>query len=104
MNCLVFRRRLYVAPYDGDSALRAHREKCEPCSRWYARHLSGERAADRQRFRDELLGTTAGDFRACADVLEPVQEKGSVVVLGSQAAIEEANAERGHRIEVTQVL
>jgi hypothetical protein len=44
------------------------------------RYLIGERDEDRQRFRDELLRTTAGDFRAFAAVLERVSEQGSVVL------------------------
>ena len=68
------------------------------------RYLRGESDADRQRFRDELLHTTAGDFRAFADVLDRVQERGSVVVMGSREAIAEANAARGNWLEVTEVL
>jgi hypothetical protein len=39
-----------------------------------------------------------------ADALQQVSEHGSVVVLGSQEAIDEANAERGDWLEITRVL
>jgi Zn-dependent M16 (insulinase) family peptidase len=58
------------------------------------RYLCGEGDEDRQRFRDELLNTTAGDFLAFADVLQRVQEQGSVVVIGSPEAIAAANGAR----------
>lgn len=68
------------------------------------RYLVGDGDEDRQRFRDELLGTTVGDFRAFVGVLQSVQEQGSVVVMGSPEAIAEANAARGDWLEVTEVL
>jgi len=54
--------------------------------------LSGEAAADRQKYRDELLGTTAKDFKAFAERLKAVTDSGVAIVFGSQAALEEANA------------
>jgi Zn-dependent M16 (insulinase) family peptidase len=54
--------------------------------------LSGEAAADRQKYRDELLGTTAKDFKAFAERLKAVADSGVAIVFGSQAALEEANA------------
>jgi hypothetical protein len=51
-----------------------------------------------------VLGTTAADFRAFADVLDRVKDHGHVVVLGSREAIAEANAERGEWLQVTEVL
>lgn len=58
-------------------------------------YLCGEGDEDRQRFRDELLGTTVDDFRAFADVLAQVAMQGRVVVLGSAEAIVAAGAEEG---------
>jgi Zn-dependent M16 (insulinase) family peptidase len=69
-----------------------------------ARYLIGESDEDRQRLRDQVLGTTAADFRALADVLHKVSEHGRVVVVGSQEALDEANAERGEWLEITEVL
>lgn len=69
-----------------------------------SRHLTGETDADRQQRRDEVLSTTMTDFRRFADVLEAVVEQGLVVVLGSDEALNEANAARNHWLKVTKVL
>jgi Zn-dependent M16 (insulinase) family peptidase len=68
------------------------------------RYLIGESDEDRQRLREQVLGTTAADLSALADVLQRVSEQGHVVVLGSQEALDEANAERGGWLEITKVL
>jgi len=67
-----------------------------------ARHLIGVTEESRQRYREEILSTTATDFHAFADVLAQVSQKGRVVVLGSPEVIDEAN-ENGW-LEVTKVL
>ena len=67
-------------------------------------NLVGENQQARQQFRDELLGTTAQDIRAFADVLKCVQAQGSVVVMGSREALAEANAARGDWLQVIEVL
>ena len=41
--------------------------------------------------RDEILATTAADFVAFADRLDAVAQRGSVCVVGSQAALAAAN-------------
>jgi Zn-dependent M16 (insulinase) family peptidase len=56
-----------------------------------------------QAQREEVLGTTAADFRALADVLERVNEAADVVVLGSAEALERAN-EEGLGLVVTRVM
>jgi Zn-dependent M16 (insulinase) family peptidase len=68
------------------------------------RRLSGETDADRQRVREEVLGTEAGDFRAFADMLEALKESGLVKVIGSRSAIEEGLSERPGWLEVFKVL
>jgi Zn-dependent M16 (insulinase) family peptidase len=68
------------------------------------RYLAGDTEADRQRLRDEVLGTTAKDVHAFADVLDLVKAEGSVVVLGSEQAIEKANQEKKLGLQVTKVL
>lgn len=68
------------------------------------RHLLGVTDAERQQIRDELLGTQPEDFRAFADVLEQVNERGLVVVMGSKEAIEKANAERDNWLTPVKVL
>src|SRR5690606_10121556 len=55
------------------------------------RTLTGETDERLQKFRDEVLGTTAADFRELADALEAVKDAGDVVVLGSREALEGAD-------------
>lgn len=54
-------------------------------------YLTGESASDRQKWRDQVLGTSERDFKDFASALERVSESGSVAVVGSQAAFDEAN-------------
>ena len=68
------------------------------------RYLIGESDEARQQLRDEVLDTTAQNFSALADALEQVREHGHVVVLGSQEAIDQANAERDGWLKITKVL
>jgi Zn-dependent M16 (insulinase) family peptidase len=69
-----------------------------------ARYLLGETDESRQKTRDEVLGTTAADFRAFADVLDAVRREGSVVVLGAADALAKANAARGDFLKIQRVL
>lgn len=55
------------------------------------RYMTGESLGDRQKWRDEVLGTTKADFVSFAEKLNNVSKTGSVAVVGSQAALEEAN-------------
>ena len=66
--------------------------------------LTGNTDANRQQRREEVLGATASDFVAFGKVLAEVARAGKVVVLGSDAAIQAANAERGGFLDVTNVL
>jgi presequence protease len=68
------------------------------------RHLIGVTDAGRQRIRDEVLSTTPAHFKAFADVLSAVQAHGQVVILGSKEALEAANPELNHRLQITKVL
>ena len=68
------------------------------------RHLVGDTPELRQRIREEILGTSAVDFRTFAEALDQLADRGLVVVLGSQTAIEAANASRPGWLEVTKVL
>ena len=58
----------------------------------------------RQLWREQILGTSVDDFQAFAQVLELLSADGAVVVLGSQQALEAANAERGDWLEISRVL
>lgn len=59
------------------------------------RHMVGETEAYRQQIRDEVLATSAEDFRQFARALEQLREHGQVVVLGSQDAIHKAQESQG---------
>jgi Zn-dependent M16 (insulinase) family peptidase len=59
------------------------------------RYLLGITDEIRQQRREEILSTGPTDFRAFAEVLERVKERGFVVVLGGQEGIEAANQARG---------
>ena len=67
------------------------------------RVLVGISDAERQQHRDEVLATRAEDFVAFAPVLEKLAEIGHVTVIGSQAALEEAN-ETLDRLEIVKLL
>eukprot|EP00602_Paraphysomonas_sp_CaronLab_P005816 CAMPEP_0185037566 /NCGR_PEP_ID=MMETSP1103-20130426/32208_1 /TAXON_ID=36769 /ORGANISM="Paraphysomonas bandaiensis, Strain Caron Lab Isolate" /LENGTH=907 /DNA_ID=CAMNT_0027575611 /DNA_START=503 /DNA_END=3226 /DNA_ORIENTATION=+ len=56
-----------------------------------ARHISGETAEERAKWRQEILATSGDDFKLFAEKLKLVVDNGGVVVFGSKAALEEAN-------------
>ena len=64
------------------------------------RHLTGDTEELRQRMREEILATTARDFRDMADVLEEVAKAGVICVLGGAAtrAAAEAHGWSGQEI------
>ncbi len=68
------------------------------------RHLLGVTDEYRQQIRDEVLSTSLADFRAFAEVLDQVNQNGLVVVLGSQEAINQANAERNNWLKTQKIL
>jgi Zn-dependent M16 (insulinase) family peptidase len=68
------------------------------------RHLIGDTDAARQRMREEILSTTAADIRSFGDAMAQVAAKGRIVVLGSEQAIESANAERPGLLSVSRVM
>lgn len=68
------------------------------------RYLVGYTDEKRQKFRDEVLHTSARNFKSFADTLQALAQHGEIVVLGSAEAIEKANAEREGLLEVKKVL
>jgi Zn-dependent M16 (insulinase) family peptidase len=68
------------------------------------RYLAGESDDIRQRRRDEILGASIADFRAFADALAELTARGQVVVLGSEQAIQAANARRSGFLHVAEVV
>jgi Zn-dependent M16 (insulinase) family peptidase len=69
-----------------------------------ARYLTGYDDEIRQQIRDQILSTTAQDFKTLADVLDKVSEKGVVAILGSVDAISEANQDQDDFLTVKTVL
>lgn len=69
-----------------------------------ARYLAGDSDEIRQAWRDQVLGTSKKDFWAFGETLEKVNQAGSVVVMGSQEALEMANAERGDWLAIKKVM
>jgi hypothetical protein len=68
------------------------------------RYLAGETDAQRQLIREEVLATRLPDFRAFGEVLGPALNEGSIKVLGSESAIQEACSGRPGWLEVTKIL
>ena len=68
------------------------------------RYLMGESAEQRQLYRDQVLSTSVSDFKRLADVVEEVGRQGSLVVLGSQEAIEKANQLGNRRLQIEKVM
>ncbi|MCF8062352.1 MAG: insulinase family protein [Deltaproteobacteria bacterium] len=68
------------------------------------RRLTGQTEAERQKVREEVLGTTANRFRAFAEVLDGVRDTGLVKVLGSRDAIEKASADHPGWLEIRNIL
>ena len=68
------------------------------------RYLCNDTEEVRQKMRDEVLETTPEHFRAFAQALAGINQKGIVKVLGSPDAIEGANRSRPGWLEVMKVL
>ncbi len=68
------------------------------------RYLTRYTDEERQRIREEVLGTTVADFKSFARVLEEVARQGEVVVMGSAEAIQKANKEKEGWLEVKKVM
>ncbi len=68
------------------------------------RQLTGTTDAIRQQRREAILGTTPADFKTMAEAVDAVARHGHVVVLGGEAAIGKANAQRPDLLAVTKVM
>ena len=55
------------------------------------RHLHGITTADRQKTRDEVLGTGPENFYSFAAIAEAIRDQGQVVVLGSPDRVQSAS-------------
>lgn len=70
----------------------------------FLRRLTGQTPDDLQVIREEVLGTTESHFRAFAELLDGVRDKGLVKVLGSRKAIEEASLDRPEWLHIQNIL
>ncbi len=68
------------------------------------RYLTGDTEEDRQRLREEVLSTSAADFKTFAEVLDQFRAEGIVKVLGSQSAIDEASVNKPGWLSTFKVL
>ncbi len=68
------------------------------------RYLIGETDADRQQMRDQILGTTAADFRAFGEVLSSFNEQARVVVMGDGETLARWAESSDHKPVVTKVM
>ncbi|OPX41530.1 MAG: peptidase M16 [Desulfobacteraceae bacterium 4484_190.3] len=78
-----------------------------PDAKGYAsmiRYLCGDSEEERQQMREEVLGTSAGNFRAFADFLSEMDREGAVKVLGSPDAVTAANEAQSHGLHITRIL
>jgi presequence protease len=70
----------------------------------FIRYLTGITDEYRQARREEVLATSAEDFRVVADILDAVRDNGIVAVIGSAEAIAGANEQKNGFLEVVKVL
>lgn len=68
------------------------------------RYLLGVTDEERQRLRDEMLGTSPADFHAFAETLAAARPQSSVVVLGSAEAVQNSQLNQNGRLEVSKVM
>lgn len=61
-------------------------------------HLLGESDASRQQYREQVLSTSQADFKAFAEVLAQVKERGQVVVMGAADALTAVNQDNWLRV------
>lgn len=68
------------------------------------RQISGETDEERQKIRDEILGTGKGDFRRFTEFLEIVKEKGIVKMVGPEAGIMDAVKDKPGWLDIIKAL
>jgi len=68
------------------------------------RDLIGENDANRQRRRDQVLGTNLADLRAFGEVLSTALPTAQVCIVGAADAVEKANASKPGWLKVTKAL
>lgn len=68
------------------------------------RYLAGDSDESRQQRRDEVFATSLDDFHRFGEILEQLPAAGRIVVLGSQEALQAANAGRQEPLEIQKLL
>lgn len=68
------------------------------------RYLIGESDEKRQHIRDQILATNIKDFHTFGEKLDMLSKDGSVVVMGSEEAVIEANSLRDDWLKIVKVL
>ena len=68
------------------------------------RHLTGDTQEERQHLRDQILATTAAEFRAFAEILEQLRTEGIVKVLGQESAVTESMVNNPGWLKLLKVL
>jgi Zn-dependent M16 (insulinase) family peptidase len=68
------------------------------------RHITGQTEKERQRIREEVLNTTALDFRGFGKALEFFKERGLVKVIGSEKAIKGAQTGRQEGLRILKII
>ena len=68
------------------------------------RHITAQTEKERQQIREEVLTTTASDFRSFGQALETFKERGLVKVLGSEKAIQRAQTGLQEGLHILKVI
>ena len=68
------------------------------------RYLAGVGDEFRQQMRDEILATTAADFKKFAAVLRDAGDRGEVVAMGAHEVLERASGQIGDGLNVVKLL
>ncbi len=69
-----------------------------------ARYLIGIDDEERQRLRDEVLGTTAADFHKFGEVLDAARADSAVVVLGAAEAVQNSRLNQAGKMDIKKVM
>lgn len=66
--------------------------------------MAGDSPEDRQRMRDQILGTSIDDVKEYVKRLSEFPKKASIVVFGSQSALEQANKELSEPLKIESAI
>lgn len=68
------------------------------------RYLSGVSEEERQARREEILSTRSSDFKEFAGVVDAIKDKGVIVAVASENAVDAANKERSNFFQVKKAI